>query len=267
MFRRKYSLDTLRDTATVDFGWANCFCWLKRSLSNLVSVKFLSVKCKFAWIAEKFTSIGSFNIKLLKICLFQFTSHLIHIQQKWDQLLMNVSEITTLFLPPMGCVKSLILSEAAIKRCSTKQELPSSKSCKVAVFQSLITSEFLDPLLAFTYRKNDGYFNFWMKILERFFVNDKQILTECCESFLTLWDLVITIAHTHLNKPTAKNLCLSIYDLSPPPGLKGLRCFSAWCKFLDNFIEIWIKCRLDEKQKGVPISSCTSKEATLMYFE
>ena len=73
---------------------------------------------------------------------------------------MNVSEITTLFLPPMGCVKSLILSEAAIKRYSTKQELPSSKSCKVAVFQSLITSEFLDPLLAFTYRKNDGYFNF-----------------------------------------------------------------------------------------------------------
>ena len=73
---------------------------------------------------------------------------------------MNVSEIATLFLPPMGCVKSLILSEAAIKRCSTKQELPSSKSCKVAGFQSLITSGFLDPLLAFTYRKNDGYFNF-----------------------------------------------------------------------------------------------------------
>ena len=180
---------------------------------------------------------------------------------------MNVSEITALFLPPMGCVKSLILSEAAIKRCSIKQELPSSKSCKVAGFQSLITSEFLDPLLAFTYRKNDGYFNFWMKILERFFVNDKQILTECCESFLTLWDLVITIAHTYLNKPTAKNLCLSIYDLFSPPGLKGLRCFSACCKFLDNFIEIWIKCRLDEKQKGVPIPSCTSKEATLMYFE
>ena len=82
---------------------------------------------------------------------------------------MNVSEITTLFLPPMGCVKSLILSEAAIKRCSTKQELPSSKSCKVAGFQSLITAamwtilnvaRFLDPPLGFTFRKNDGYFNF-----------------------------------------------------------------------------------------------------------
>ena len=53
---------------------------------------------------------------------------------------MNVSEITALFLPPMGCVKSLILSEAAIKRYSTKQELPSLKSCKVAGFQSLITA-------------------------------------------------------------------------------------------------------------------------------
>ena len=56
---------------------------------------------------------------------------------------------------------------------------------------------FLDPPLSFTYRKNDGYFNFnaisvykvsidfLIKILERLFVNDKQILTECFKSFLT----------------------------------------------------------------------------------
>ena len=33
---------------------------------------------------------------------------------------MHVSEITTLFLPPMDCVKNLIFSEAAIERRSTK---------------------------------------------------------------------------------------------------------------------------------------------------
>ena len=48
-------------------------------------------------------------------------------------------------------------------------ELPFSRTCKVSGLQSLITNAmrtildaagFLDPLLAFTYRKNDGYFNF-----------------------------------------------------------------------------------------------------------
>ena len=82
---------------------------------------------------------------------------------------MNASEITTLFLPPMDCVKNLILSEAAIERCSTKLELSSSKSWKVVGFQPPITAalltildgtELLDPPLGFTYRKNDGYFNF-----------------------------------------------------------------------------------------------------------
>ena len=80
---------------------------------------------------------------------------------------MNPAEITTLFLPPMACVKHLLLSEAAIKRCSTEQELPFSKGCKVAGFRPLITAAmcsivdaagFLDPPLAFTYRKNEGYF-------------------------------------------------------------------------------------------------------------
>ena len=33
---------------------------------------------------------------------------------------MDASEITTLFLPPMDCVKNLILLEAVIERCSTK---------------------------------------------------------------------------------------------------------------------------------------------------
>ena len=75
---------------------------------------------------------------------------------------MSASKITSLFLPPMDCVKNLILSEAAIERCCTKQELHSSKGCIVAGFQSLFTAaiwtildaaEFLDPPLPFTYRK------------------------------------------------------------------------------------------------------------------
>ena len=75
---------------------------------------------------------------------------------------MNASVITTtLFLPLMGCVKSLILPEAAIKRCSTKQELHSSKSFKVAGFQTLNiaamwailnAARFFNQPLAFTYR-------------------------------------------------------------------------------------------------------------------
>ena len=68
-------------------------------------------------------------------------------------------------------------------------------------------SVFLDPLLAFTYRRNDGHFRFnaisvykvcyidfviwwllyWYKILGKLFVNDKQILIECFKSFLTLY--------------------------------------------------------------------------------
>ena len=78
---------------------------------------------------------------------------------------MNASEISCLFLPPMDCVKNLILSEAAIERCCTKQELHSSKSCKVAGFQPLITTAMWTiqdaaEFLAFTHRKKDGYFNF-----------------------------------------------------------------------------------------------------------
>ena len=82
---------------------------------------------------------------------------------------MNISQITNLFLPQMDGVKNLILSEAAIRRCSTKQKFPSPKSCKVAGFQPLVTAamwaildaaEFLDPLPAFTYRRKDGYFSF-----------------------------------------------------------------------------------------------------------
>ena len=54
---------------------------------------------------------------------------------------------------------------------------------------------FLNPPLAFTYRKNDGYVNFnaisvykvyldfWVKILGRLFVNAKQTLAECFKSF------------------------------------------------------------------------------------
>ena len=67
-----------------------------------------------------------------------------------------------------------------------------------AMWTILDAAGLLDPLLAFTYRKNDSYFNFndisvykvyidfWIKILGRLFVNDKQILTECFKSFITL---------------------------------------------------------------------------------
>ena len=34
---------------------------------------------------------------------------------------MNASEVTNLFLPPMSCVRNLILLEAAIKRYSTNR--------------------------------------------------------------------------------------------------------------------------------------------------
>ena len=92
-----YGIDTLTDTATVNFGcasslsqskkdnvikvvklinilfslcyieqilvfWTNCFSLFKGSLSNFASVKLVSVKRNFAWIAKKLTSISSFNI-------------------------------------------------------------------------------------------------------------------------------------------------------------------------------------------------------------
>ena len=60
-------------------------------------------------------------------------------------------------------------------------------------------AEFLDPPLAFTYRRDDGYFSFntifvdkvyyidfWIEILGTLFGNDKQILIEYFKSFLTL---------------------------------------------------------------------------------
>ena len=115
-------IDTLTDTATVNFGWASFLSESKKS--NIIEVveliygrfplgifvkfrfsEFASVKRKFALIAKKLTSIGSFNIKLLKICLLQLAPHSLHIWQKWVQALMNASEITALFLPAMDCVK------------------------------------------------------------------------------------------------------------------------------------------------------------------
>ena len=56
----------------------------------LFHVKFVSRKGKFTWIANKLTSIGSFNIWLLKLLAwirFTFASH----STKWEQLLMNNS--------------------------------------------------------------------------------------------------------------------------------------------------------------------------------
>ena len=69
----------------------------------------------------------------------------------------------------------------------------------------LDAAAFLDSPLAFTYKKNDGYFNFnaisvykvsidfWIKILGRLLVADKQILTEC---FKLLSLVVKKLIHT-----------------------------------------------------------------------
>ena len=74
------------------------------------------------------------------------------------------------------------------------------KSCRftAAMWTILDAVDFLDPPLTFTCTKNDGkfifnaisvykvYIDFWIKLLERLFVNDKQMLTEWFKSFLTL---------------------------------------------------------------------------------
>ena len=52
-------------------------------------------------------------------------------------------------------------------------------------------------------------------------------------------------AHTYL----MVQVCLSMYDLLLLPGVKGLWHFPAPYKFLDNFIEVWITFRFEEKQK------------------
>ena len=100
--------------------WTNYFCQFKEFLSNFASAKFVSEKQKFAWIAKKLTLIASLNIKLLKICLLQFTPDLLHIWQKCEQPLMNASKTITFSLSPVDCVKNLILSEAAVEWCSTE---------------------------------------------------------------------------------------------------------------------------------------------------
>ena len=132
-------------------------------------------------------------------------------------------------------------------------------------FQSLVTAaiwtildaaEFLDPPLTFGYRRNDGYFSFnaisiykvyyidfWIKILERLFMNDQQILIEFFKSFWTLQCLVVTEAHTYLKL----QVCLSMYDLLLLSGVKGLWRFPIPYKFRDSFIEIWIKFRFEKK--------------------
>ena len=59
---------------------------------------------------------------------------------------------------------------------------------------------------------------------------------------------MVTKAHTYLKLKVSLNM----YDLSLLPGDKGLWHFPASYKFLDNFIEIWIKFSFEEKQKGIP---------------
>ena len=127
----------------------------------------------------------------------------------------------------------------------------------------------MDQTLAFTYRKNDGYLNLnaisvyndlWIKILERLFVNDKQILTDFFKSVYFLRSGGNKSSHI-LKKACSWKLqvCLSMYELLLPPGLKKLRRFPAYFKFLDIFIEIWIKSGFDAKRKGIPIPGVLPK--------
>ena len=51
-----------------------------------------------------------------------------------------------------------------------------------------------------------------------------------------------------------------MYDLLLLPGTKGLWHFLAPYKFLDNFIEIWIKFKFEEKQKGITHTQVYFKE-------
>ena len=88
MLSRQTNLIIVFFTYVIQYSFVNAsfldklFLLFKVSLSNFASVKFVSVKRKFAWIVKKLTSISSFNIKLSKICFLQFTSHSLHIQQK-----------------------------------------------------------------------------------------------------------------------------------------------------------------------------------------
>ena len=122
----------------------------------------MSVTWKFAWIAKKLILIGSFNIQWLKLLAWIcFTFKL---------PLMKASEITTLLWPPVDFgKKNNSFIRSSHRKVSYKMELHSSKICKIAGFQQLVTAAmwtildaagFLDPPLEFKYRKNNGYFDF-----------------------------------------------------------------------------------------------------------
>ena len=161
-----------------------------------------------------------------------------------------------------SCLKWIVKKTSFFQKTFYKIGASFSKELLTCRLEVLEAAEFLDSCihLTFNYWRNDGYFtfnaisvykvyiDFRIKILGRFFVNDKQILTECFKSFLTLQGLVVTKAHNYLKL----QVCLSMYDLLLLPGVKGLRRFPASYKFLDNFIEIWIKFTLRKSEKGSP---------------
>ena len=103
-------------------------------MSNFTSLKFFSVKQKFARIAKKLIYIGSFNIQLLK--LFEFTSHLLHIwitaaESFWDYFFVLASNRFS---------KKLNSFRSSHQKVFYKMELHSSKSCKIAGFQALVSA-------------------------------------------------------------------------------------------------------------------------------
>ena len=70
---------------------------------------------------------------------------------------------------------------------------------------------------------------------------------------------MVTEVHTYLKL----QVCISIYDLLLLPGAKGLWHFLTPIKFLDNFIEIWIKFKFEEKQKGITHTHVYFKEGCI----
>ena len=92
----------------------------------------MSVTWKFAWIAKKLILIGSFNIQGLKLLAW------IHFTFKLP--LMKGSEITTLLWPPVDFGKKINSFRSRHRKLFYKMELHSSKICKIAGFQPLVTA-------------------------------------------------------------------------------------------------------------------------------
>ena len=128
----------------------------------------------------------------------------------------------------------------------------------------LDAAAFLDPHLAFTYKENDSYFNFQCYFcLQSFhlFLNENTR-----EPFCEWWANIsgmFSIIFNRLKSGGCKSFIHTLIILQ----LKVVGFFKYVGHFFTtrhNFTEIWIKFGFERKQKRIPITTCTSKEATLM---